>query len=334
MGGGISQQEVVNEATDLVSSVIVNIALYCNTQAIGNQTIEIDCQPVLGDPNSVFENSTKCRKCMDDIVASQLAYYSTQRQAWTTRPAQVNKPIDSDYQNVINQFVVCTTQACKACNVQNVSQTNIIKSTLGCNAFNNVKNSLSQKLSAAISQSLTNNQDMLSPLAEMLGSSSYSDVVTNLTNRISALITDNVISNIQQTLVANQSMTFNAGTIIHGITQMSAQTVVQNYLSQNNILNDMFSDTEWKTLQTLANDQNTIDSVGNTVTKAVSYLSKCMTNIVGKVVLFILLLVAVLFVAIVVYILTNVIKKNLKKQHDKNVAEKTQAEQLPTFERF
>lgn len=334
MGGGISQQEVVNEVNTMVANVMVNIALYCNTQNINSQTVTIDCHPVLSDPDSVYEANDACRNCMANIVAAQLAYYNTQREAWNNRPATVDKPIDSDFQNVINAFVTCTTQRCKACDAQNISLSSVISSTLGCNAFNNVKNSLTQKLTASVSQALTNNQDMLSPLAEMLGASSYSDVVYNITNRISAQITDNVISDVQQTLNANQSVTINTDTTANAITQKSALTSVVNYLEKSDIMNNIFSDSEWTTLQDLVNDQNTIGSVGNTVSKAVSYLSRMLTNVVGKVVLFVLILVGVIFMGIVIYVITQAVRKGLKKQHDKNVQEKAQAEALPAFERF
>lgn len=333
MGGGISQQEVVNEVNDMVSNVMVNIALFCNTANIDTQTITIDCQPVLSDPDSVYEGNAACRKCLADVVSSHLAYYDLQRATWATRAARVDKPIDSDFQDVVNAFVTCTTQRCKACDVQNVSQTSVIKSTLGCNAFNQVKNSLTQKLTTSVSQALTNNQDLLSPLAEMLGASSYSDVVYNLTNRIAAQITDNVIANVQQTLTANQSLSFNVGTA-NAVTQESALSAVTNYLEKTGIMNNIFSEADWTTLQTLVNDQNTIDSVGNTVSKAVGYLSKMLTNVVGKVVLFVVILVAVIFVGIVLYLITQAVKKRLRHQHDQNVQEQALAETLPTFERF
>ena len=334
MGGQISQQEVVKEVNNMVANVIVSIALYCNTADIGQQTIDIECNPQLTDPNSVYEANDACETCMSNVVSAQLGYYTLQQEAWRTRPAAVEKPIDADFQNVINEFVICTTQTCKFCYAQNVSQTNIIKSTQGCNAFNQVKNSLTQKLTAAVSQKLTNNQDMLSPLATMLGASSYSDVVTNVTNRISALITDNVISNIQLSINSQQTLTLNAGGSFSGLTQYSAQTVAQNYLSKTDLMNNIFSDSQWKTLQDLVNDQNTIDSLGNVVTKSVSALSQLLTNIVGKVVLFVLILVAVVFVGIVIYVITQAVRKDLKKQHDKDVVLKTQAEQLPAFETF
>lgn len=337
MGNGqTNQSEVVNEMNSMVASVMVNIALFCNTQNTSSQTIDIECKPQVSDPSSVYEANGACRKCMEDVVSSQLAYYNTQRAAWTNRPATVEKPIDSDFQNVINEFVICTTQQCKACNIQNVSQLNTIKTTLGCNAFNNVQNSVAQKLVAQIDQSLTNNQDMLSPLATMLGASTYSDLVYNIASRMSAVMTENVISNISQTISSQQNMTFNqdSSVSIQGLTQQTAETAVQNYLQKTNIMNSVFTDAQWKTLQDLVNEQNSIGELGATITKAVGYLSKLLTNVVGKATLGVIVLLAVVFLGVVLYISTKLIQKELKKQHDKDTALKAQAETLSAFESF
>lgn len=63
-------------------------------------------------------------------------------------------------------------------------------------------------------------------------------------------------------------------------------------------------------------------------------MSKALTNIVGKVVIFVVALVIVVFIAVVLYVGTQLIKKGLRKQHDKDIALKTQAETVPAFETF
>lgn len=159
-------------------------------------------------------------------------------------------PIDTDFQEVIAAFVACSSTACKACPVQNVSQVNVIQSTLNCSAFNNVTNTISQNLITAIDQKLTNNQDMLSPLATMLGASSYSSVVTNIANRMTALITDNVISAVQQNIDAQQKLVFTgSSTTSSGITQQSVYTATTNFLQNTNLMNNVFTDAQWTTLQ-------------------------------------------------------------------------------------
>lgn len=337
MGGSISQSTIVDQVNNMTAEVFTSVAMMCNTQALSFQTAIIHCKADT-DGVTVYEAQSKCDDCMKGIVAFQKEYYDTQRRSWNTQPARVNKPIDSDFQNVIQAFVTCTSSGtCKACPISNVSQTNVIKSTIGCTAFTQIKNVLSQKLMVAVSQQLTNNQDMLSPLARLLGASDYNEVVQSCSNRISASISDNVVSDIQQQLESNQTLVINgndSGMTVTGQTQSSALSVVQNYLSKTNALSNIFSQDEWKNLEELINDQTTVNSVGNAITKSVSYISKTLTSIVGKVVLFVLCLIGILAVGIVIYAITLAVRKSLKKQHDKDVQLKAQAEALPAFERF
>jgi uncharacterized protein (UPF0333 family) len=303
MGGGVSQSEVVNEVNDMVADIFVNIALFCNTDDIATQTISIDCNPA-PQANSIYELNGGCSECIQGVVDSHKRYYTFQRQAWERgdQIPGVAKPIDSDFQAVINEFVACTTTHCKACVAENLSQKTLIKSVLSCDAFNNVKNSISQP------------------------------------NRISAKITDNVISNITQQISSNQSIVINnqAGgvTMQQGLSQESAFHSVQTYLSRTNLFNSILSSEQWTLLQKLANEQNTIGSLGNTIVKAVKYLSKLLTNVVGKVVLFVMIMVGVIFVGILIYVSSKLIRKALKKQHDHDIMEKQKAEELPAFETF
>ena len=337
MGGGISQQEIINETTDMVSSIFVNIALYCNTSSVSNQVISINCTPATANPNGIYENNPACTTCLENVRDAQIAYYTDTKKLWERGdfPPQVQKPIDSDFQNVINQFIVCTTTFCKACNIQNQSQLNSITSTINCAAFNNIKNSITQQLITSVNQKLTNNQDMLAPLAEMLGASSYSEIVYNITNRINALITDNVIADISQQISSQQSLIYNVASVNSSASsQKSAYTSVQSYLQKTKIFNTIFSEADFTLLQTAINNQNTINSLGNSVTKAVGYLEKLVTNVVGKIVLFILILLGVVFIGLVLFIVTKLIQKQLKKQHDKDLAFKEQADVLPLYEQF
>jgi len=325
----------------MVSTVFVNIALFCSTDDISTQTVSIDCEPANNGAASdtIYELNSACTNCIQGVVASHTSYYDFQRQLWERgeQVPSVKKPIDSDFQAVIQEFIACTSTHCKACVAQNLSQKTLITSTLSCAAFNDVKNSISQQLMTSVTQKLTNNQDMLAPLAEMLGASSTNSIVYNITNRISSKITDNVISNIRQQISNNQAITINNGSGSSsqtGLSQESAFHSVQTYLEKTNIFNTILDSAQWTLLENLANEQNTIGGLGNTIVKSVKYLSKLLTNVVGKVVLFVLLMVGIIFVGILLYVVTNLIRKELKKVHDHDIMEKEKADELPAFDSF
>lgn len=339
MGGGVSQMEVVNEVNDMVATIFTNIALFCSTVDTASQTISIECTPPVTDPNSIYELNSSCISCFSGVRDTRLQYYSFQEQAWKNgeQVPGVKMPIDQDFQDVIQQFISCTKNHCKACVAENLSQKTIIQSVLSCQAFNQVKNSINQQLMNSITQKLTNNQDMLAPLAGALGAKTTNDLVYNLTNRISVKITNNVISNIQQQISSQQSININngGGTLNQkGVNQQSAFHSIQTYLQRTNIFNNILSSQQWSLMQKLANEQNTVGSLGNTVVKSVAYLSKLLSNVVGKVVLFVLVMVGVIAVGILMYIVSNLIRKELKKQHDKDIQKQALAEHLPVFETF
>jgi len=339
MGGSVSQEALVSIVNDMVAEIFVNIAVYCNSTNTSSQTISIECNPANITPssNTIYELNASCQACFQGVTDNHLNYYKFQKQLWEAGDIApgVQKSIDSDYQDTINGFIACGTLHCKACVTQDLSQMSIIQNVTNCSAFNNVQNSISQQLMAQITQQLTNNQDMLAPLAEMLGASTTNEITTNIANRISSKITTNVVSNIQNQISSQQSIVLNQNSAnISGMTQQSSFHSIQTYLAKTNIFNDILTQSQWDVLQNLVNEQNTIDSLGNTVVKAVGYLSKLLTNVVGKVVLFIMILVGVIFVVIVIYIISSLIRKEVRKQQEKDQVMEKKAETVDVFETF
>jgi len=315
MGGGISQSAIVNQLNIMVATVITNISSYCNSNNISNQAINLECSP--GNylvEDMVFEQNEACNQCMQTQVYNANQFLTFQANLWDKSAPSVQGSIDSWFQQYINQFIICGQTACKACVIQNVAQNTIIQSVLGCQAFNQVQNEISQQLMDQVTQQLTNNQDMLSPLAEMLGASSTADIIANVTNRMSSLLTETVISNIQQQIDSVQTLNYEVGNFkINGNTQQVAFNQVVNYLSQTNIMNQVLQQTDWTTLEHLINNQNTINTLGNVVVQSVSTISKMLTNIVGQVIVFVFIVMAVVFTIVIFYVIAKLIQKYVKK---------------------
>jgi len=319
----------------MVADVFINISLYCSSQNTSDQTVKITCHPYTSSSSIIYEENIGCKTCIQNIVDNQLNYYKFQQSLWSTTAPSVQGSIDTDYQNVINEFVSCGKTACKACVVENVSQSTVIQSVINCSAINDIQNTISQQLTAQITQNLVNNQDMLSPLATMLGASTTNDVITNINNRITSLISTDVIQNITQQISNTQVITIEGKSAnVTGQTQQSAFNSVMTYLGTTNIFNNILEQAQWDVLQDLINTQNTIDSLGNTIVKTVGYLSKLLTDVVGKVVFFVLILVGVIFLAMLVYIVTSLVQKSVQKKQAEDAVLKKSAETVPAFESF
>lgn len=308
MGGSTSREVVSNISEQMVAEIIVNISLTCSNNAESIQSISVQCTPP-SQPPIPFENSLTCRNCMASILSSQLANYNLQRTSWKYGSVKVNLPIDTDYGNVIQQFISCGT-TCKACVFQNLSQSTIIKNVIDCQSTNTITNSIDQKLSNSITQKLTNNTDFLAPLASMLGASSSQQIVANLTSRISTKITSEVIAGVLNTIQNNQVMILTNTGGTSGQTQTSSYNSAVSYLQQTDIFSTIFTDEQYDLLQSLYNDQNTIDSLGNATLRTLNDITNFLKSSVGKVVIFMLIVVGVVFIiGFIMFIVFSIRKK-------------------------
>jgi len=336
MGGQNSTQIIVQQANDIVATIMTNIATYCVSDDISDQILNIECNPPLTS-GKVFENNDACLKCLDNIVFERTSYYNLQESLWKSgeQKPKVRLPINQDYQNTIQKFIDCTTSnICKACVVQDISQKTLLSSVIDCKAFSNVKNTIDQQLMESITQKLTNHQDVLSPLARMLGASNSDDVVENLANRASTLLSVSVISNIQQQISSFQTLSINFKTkgLTKNITQNSAYHSVQSYLQKTNLMNNIFTELEWKQLEDLINDQTTITALGDLTTKAIGILTKVLKSVLGKIVIFILILIGIIFTGIILYISIKLIKKEIQQQLQNPQDSRSRDPSNPTFQ--
>lgn len=305
MGHGSSRSVVTNSAVTVSTSVLVDIASACSSGATNNQAIDIECDPTV-TTGRTYELNENCQTCLNTVKSNALGYYAFQKRLWdeSGEPVEIKKPIDADYQFVVSSMVLCNA-ACKACVVRDVSQRTIIKTVTDCQAFNNVTNALNQKVATGITQQLTNNQDWLSSLADLLGHGSTQSLVVDLTSRVTNRLTENVISDVQNQISQNQTLKLvDRGTNNvreTGLSQASAFHSVQTWIQKNGIMNNLLTDAQFTSLEKLVNNQNTINSLGSTVVKTVQYFSRLVTGVAGRVLLFVVVVVGLLLVSVLGY---------------------------------
>jgi hypothetical protein len=351
MGNGGSSEKVGTKMVNsIVADVFVNVSLTCKNTARSEQIINVNCVQHL-DTGSYFadpkitqkvpvdaqphENNPTCRECMADILVDKKSSYQLQRAQWNHKPATVNLPVDQDYQQSIDAFINCG-HFCKSCVYQNLSESTLINIDLNCKSYNTIKNQLTQKLSAQITQQLTNNKSFLAPLAQMLGAKTTQAIVFNLTPRVQDKITQEIVAAVSNTVKNTQNITIvgTDGTLVNNVSQVSAFNSVVAYFSKTKLFNSIFTDQQWKTLQVLYNDQNTIGDLGNTIVAEISDLSKMLTSVVGKVVVFMVILVVVIVVGIGLYVLILGLRTYIKHRNQKYAKEKADSNKLTAFRRF
>lgn len=319
MGSNLSQQNVANISSEMVADILVKNALQCNGEASSVQSISVRCQP----KDYVAENSGPCRTCLQNQVDAATGYYTRVRRLWQSGNLTPGIPlnINDDFQNIIVGFQTCGYTSCKSCNVQDYSQSSVIKTTQNCKAFNEIQNTIVQSLQGKVQQYLANNQDVLSPLASLFGANSEADVVTNVVSRLRTKITNEFVNTVSQHVDNVQVLVLGGDSVADkGHTQKSAFTAMQDFMKEQKTFNDVLSEAEVKVLQNNINDQTTLNSVGDVITKSVSAAAALFSSLVGQAMIFCLIVCAVIALCMIMFVIVKLIQKAIRKNQDLSTA--------------
>jgi hypothetical protein len=320
----------------ITATVFTDVTLQCASKVLSSQTANIQCRPPYEDNGEIqaYENSEACKRCFNNVNSYQINYYKNQEALIKDNSSsRINLPIDQDYTNVWQKLVDCGKNSCKACVYENVSEATVAKAITGCKSMSKISNQITQKINDAVTQKLSDNKDFIAPLAQMIGGSTMQQIVSNVSNRMASKITESVVANVQNTIVNNQNIKLD-GSTVDGASQVSSFSSVLRYVQKTELMNSVFSDAEFTILQDLANKQNTIDELGNSVSKSVNAFSKMITSVVGKVVIFMILLLIVITVGVGVFLFSKFIKSAIDNENKRKQHQKVQSEKLSRFENF
>jgi len=314
MGGANTREIVMNQTNSMVAEIIVNASLSCNGSTQSTQSITIGCDP----GNVQWESSPTCLSAMDGVRQSFLDKYAFVASRWTGARTVVTKPIDEDLTELLEAMKRTQRQFCKACDFSNLSQTTVVASTTECKALDDIKNVMDQRLSVQLQQVIDDNQDFMAPLISMFGGGNKMRVVDNLAARVSALISTEIVRKARNHVTLNQRMQYQGGRV-DANSQSNAVSSVQNFFSHNKIFNNIFSEVEWKRLQELYNEQNTIDTLGNAALVATTAVLGLISSIAGNVVL----ATAAVAGAVVVLIIVLVLYSKMRRWATEDIEEPT-----------
>lgn len=251
MGHTVSRSTVTSQLNDMTANILTNITMNCSSLSYDQQVISINCTPINQLP---FEANATCRQCISDILTAkkeEYARYLNLAQSKKLNPDSIPN-INLDMHYVAEALRSCGKRVCKACVIENISQSNVVNASIDCQATNNIQNKVSQSLTNAILQKLSTNYDVLGSLANIIGASDAQSISNEVSSRVKRIVTNTLITNINAQVKGNQMFVINATSgQFNGITQHSTYNSIVTYLATNNIFNSILSDSEWKTLQTL-----------------------------------------------------------------------------------
>ncbi len=258
MGNTVSRSTITTQLNNMTATILTNISMNCATLSSNSQLISVDCAPT--STTVAFESNATCRACISNILSSRKEEYTRYANLATAGIDVSNIPnINMDLHSASEEMRACGKDVCKACVIEDISQSNIVNVETSCQATNNIQNQVSQSLTNAITQKLSTNYDIFGSLANILGGRDVQTVTNQISNRVRQVITNNLITNVYNQAKNNQRFSVNVSgaSLFRGISQRSTYNSIVTYLAQNNIFNSILSESEWKTLQTLHDSNNT-----------------------------------------------------------------------------
>lgn len=283
-GAGSTRETIINATNTMIASAFIKVSEVCQTNLDFQQNTEIHCNPKLdiyeGDI-SVYEENPACRHCIEDVEKSQLQRYAMLRNKWA-RGGKVSIPVSYNQEfKVMYRALQSCVRTCKACVFSNASQLENVTWKADCTFNSELKTAFTNSIQSNITQALTDNQDVLSSMAQALGASDKQQTVANIMSRLKVNINESFITSITSNVhnIQNISIT-NTG--VQGATQFNSISGIAHLVSKTNIVNNALSDNEWKVFQDLNNNENTVGQLGNTLKNTVLGLGDVYKNLVGK----------------------------------------------------
>jgi hypothetical protein len=301
MGSKVSREVINNQLNQMTAEILTSIQLKCASDTINRQIISVDCQNAV-NLTTAYENNSTCRSCILDILTRKQQEYAQYIVLAENGKPNLNIPnINLDLLYVSEQMQACGKNFCKACVLEDISQSNMVDVNVNCNATNNITNQVQQSLTTSITQKLSTDYDIFGSIANVIGGKDAQSVVNNISNRVKTVITDTLITNIYSQVKSNQDINIKTTSTatVRNVSQVSTYSSIVKYLGDNSIFNSIISNAEIKSLQKLYDTNNSISSVGNAFNSVNSIFADMLSGVTGYVLLAIFICMGIAVVTVV-----------------------------------
>lgn len=313
MGGGSSQENIVKTANSLVATAFIQSTQSCQQNTNLTQQVNLTCNPIIQPGQDYFEDNTACVDCYNSITESQTSDLNQLRLLWPQNRSTSGLNTNASTLDAIKKFQNCHS-VCKACVWTNFSQNSTVTFNASCQFNSSMINSMAQNIQGAFSQILTNNQDVLSGLTQALGAKSNTENIINISNAVTDNFSSNLMSIMAQTVNDSQTISYTGGgtSNVDTVTQATTISVLTDFIAKTNMVNNVLSDAQWKTYQTIKNEQNTIGELGDTAAKTVLSVGNVVNTISGQVMVAVIILISIVLVVIVAIAIVKAVKAQKK----------------------
>jgi hypothetical protein len=333
---------LVQATNEIVATAIILSVNECNSVETSSQDITITCDPLLPDEKTgqtweVYEANPACGKCNEAVFKGMLAQHALERRMWDQgKEVKVRLPINEEYVLMLGRIGTCGINTCKACSLSNVTQSNILRGNSSCYIQMRSQANFKTNLTTLIQEQLVNNQDVLSGVAKAFGAEGVNNLTEKIVNQITSNTSENFLNLTVDNMTSSQVINMNIGgtTSVNNISQYSAFNIALDAVTKEDIVNKSISDAVFSTVAEVANEQNTLNDLGEVVFESTVDFTKAINNSVGKVMIAVLIGLGAVVAFIIGYALYKFFRKTTVSAT--NLAKKIEQQRshLSAFEQF
>jgi hypothetical protein len=329
-------KSMVEATNTIVAHSIVRTIMACQVAPVSEQNVSVYCNPAFKTKGEVYESNSACELCIQQVLLDNQEHNRQEKDLWKHGKARVRQDNDTMYKLMIAKMEACGVNTCKACDLSNITQSGILSVTEICLDFLKDGVTFKSNLSNAIEDQLTNNQDVLSAAAQVFAKKG----VRQISEQVSTSIIDRMTSDFKVALgqsvqnIQTIELVSNTSHKIKQVTEKSLITSISRMLSRTDIDLALNIKEQLKEMETIINDQNTLDSIGGAIFKSSVTIASVVDSTVGKVMLSLLAVLGVTLIIIISAIVYKISKDYRKKHAIKTKTQDLKDNNLSTFEKF
>lgn len=313
---------LIQATNEIIATAIVSTITENSSNLNSLQEIEITCNPSdlkQYDPFPVYEMNPSCRQCYSSVFDGMKVQHDLERKMWEKEKddeIKVKTPIDEEYKLLLQRLTLCGITTCKACALLNITQVNMInQDSQGYSNFD-INGKFKLNLQSLIQQQLINNQDVLSGVVKAFANPELSSISETISSRITSQTDQTFFDSLMSDLKSSQVIQIKSAGNISGnnMHQYSIYTQTLQKVSSNEITTKAINEGLFDEIAQIANQQNTLNSIGDVVFQGAEEFVKVLSGVVGKIMFAVFIGLGVIVFVIVILLIAKQIKKSIKKR--------------------
>lgn len=289
-GGGCdtSRAGIISATQDIISRAITTSVTGNSSQTVSSQSLTVKCNPTLTGGLKVYEDNASCTSCLSGVIDGWKQQHRLEKDLITQdgASAKVRTPIDQEYASIAERISNCGLSSCKACALNNVTQTSAISTSSIVKDGKQLKQSFSTNLRSNLKQTFNQNRDILTAAVSTFQNNDDLDSLTDtISNNIENQVTENFLTQVSSTVSNHQTIQVvsTGSTDVSFLDQNAVFDIVLQQVNAAQIVTKAFSKSTLDQFASVVNDDSTLNELGEFVSKSFKSTSTAIDNIAGRI---------------------------------------------------